>query len=283
MIAGITHFTSQTAAAAILDGWRQDLVRGDEIRRTDGPAEVMVRLYSRSGTNDPLEQEMAKYDKDITPERRPKGSTKKFRRTFPDDVFMLCGSKPQDAGEATNRLEMWRAYGDDGRGVALTTWWNGEQLHAEGLEILEVKYVTDFKDVKSKISALLDSQADQNESRREREKRRRQRMTLAARYKLRDYESEEEVRLVRFLGDKSGAVRAAGRNEIHLDATTGRLRMYIERPVKLGTTLTKLDITLGPRMLPNDVDRWENVGRWMLAQMGLSGGTVQKSQLQYIG
>ena len=58
MATGITHFTSQRAAAAILDRWRKDLIRNDQLkgdRRKEDPLkdeeiegrDVWVRLYSR--------------------------------------------------------------------------------------------------------------------------------------------------------------------------------------------------------------------------------------------
>ena len=98
-----------------------------------------------------------------------------------------------------------------------------------------------------------------------------------------DYETEQEVRLVCFLGDESGAVRRPGRKEIHFDSASGRLRTYIKRPVRLGVTLTGLDITLGPRIPEGDAQHWKAMGRWMLAQMGLSGPEVRQSTLKYIG
>ena len=285
---GITHFTSQFTAVAMLDGWRRDLIQGDmKGGEALGPAEVKIRLYGRSGMNDPREQRISEFGTDITSEKHPKGSEPQSRKTFPDDVFMLCGSKPQigETGEATNRLEMWRAYGDDGRGIALTTWWNTQQLKNEGLEIVEVEYASgsDLESIDQRIKSLLDSQRDESRDRNKREKLRMDRMKLGVGYKPCDYKSEEEVRLVCFLGDESGAVRKAGRKEIHLEVTKGRLRTYIERPVRLGRTLTGLDITFGPRMDPNEVRHWEKVVWWMLAQMGLSGGRVEKSKLKYIG
>ena len=286
MATGITHFTSQATAAAILDGWRRDLIGHDRADGRDlGPAEVKVRLYSRSGTNDPHEQKMAEAGTDVTKEKHPKGATAKSRNTFPDDVFMWCGSRPQvgEYGEATNRLEMWRAYGDDGRGVAFTTWWDIEKLKEEKLEIIEVKYLKNLNSIIKKMDILLNKQIDNNKDRMERQEIRMQRMKLGACHKHRDYKSEQEVRLVCFLGDESGAVRKGGRDEIHLEAPSGRLRTYIERPVRLGTTLKGLDITLGPRMMPGDVSHWKRLAEWMLAQMGLSGGEVRQSQLEYIG
>ena len=53
--------------------------------------------------------------------------------------------------------------------------------------------------------------------------------------------------------------------------------------MRLGTTLTGLDITLGPRMTPTDVMHWKKVGEWTLAKMGISGGRVEQSQLKYLG
>ena len=286
MITGITHFTSQRAAAAILEGWRKDLIAGDKLGDgSKGPPEIKIRLYSRSGTNDPHEQVMAEYGTDLTKQKHSGKATPKFRSTIPDDVFMWCGSKPQkgEKGEETNRLEMWRAYGDDGRGVALTTWWNDEQLKMEGLKIISIEYVPDLESIKSEMKELLDRQKDSRKSRSERDETRIRRLELGARHKHHDYESEQEVRLVCFLGDESGAVRKTGPKEIHFEAPNGRLRTYIERPIRLGTTLTGLDITLGPRMLPGDARHWERLSQWMLAQMGLSGGDVRQSQLEYIG
>ena len=294
MVRGITHFTSQFTAAAMLDGWRRDLIQGDmKGGKVLGPAEVKIRLYGRSGMNDPREQEISEFGTDITREKHPKGSEPQSRETFPDDVFMLCGSRPQigekpqvgETGEETNRLEMWRAYGDDGRGVALTTWWDPHQLKNEGLEIIKVEYLSDLglEDVDSQRKRLFGLQRDESKDRYEREKLRMERMNLEVSYKHCDYESEKEIRLVCFLGDESGSVRGAGRKEIHLEVMNGRLRTYIERPVRLGITLARLDVTLGPRMASNDKRHWEKVVRWMLAQMGLSGGSVQPSQLKYIG
>ena len=295
MYTGMTHFTSQAAAAAILDGWLRDLIRGERLdetrgdrmpkgetrRQNMGPPEIKVRLYSRSGTNDPREQRMAGYGTDTTKQKYPKEPQAKFRSTFPDDVFMWCGSKPLtgENGEAVDRLEMWRAYGDDGRGVALTTWWNVENIRMGGLDIVEINYLPDLSEIRSEMRKLLEEQGDLSKSRSDREKIRMKRMKLGACHKHLDYKSEEEVRMVCFLGDESAAVR----RDIRLEATSGRLRTYIERPVQVGTTLTGVDITLGPRMRCSDYKHWEKVGQWMLAQMGLSGGSVQQSQLEYIG
>ena len=109
MITGITHFTSQAAAAAILNGWCMTLSRQGS--RTGGPKEVNVRLHSRWGTNDSHEPHVAAYGKDVTTEKHPTAATPRSRNTFPDDVFMWCGSTPQseEQGELPNRLEMWRA------------------------------------------------------------------------------------------------------------------------------------------------------------------------------
>lgn len=287
---GITHFTSQPSAVAILDGWRRDLVEGDKRQsmapgeNSLGPLEVNLRLYSRWGTNDPLEQKLANSDFDIV---RSKNKSEQYRIVFPDDVYMLCGSKPQNgiSGETTDRLEMWRAYGDDGRGVALTTWWNDRELGSEGLEIIEIEYFSegDFGKRTAEIQRLYEEQKDQTKSRTVLEDIRRRRMSMVAGYKLKDYENEQEIRLVCFLGDESGAVRCAGRKELHFDSASGRLRTYIERPVRLGVTLTGLDITLGPRMPEGDAQHWVAMGQWMLAQMGISGGKVRQSTLKYIG
>ena len=277
---GITHFTSQASAAAIFEGWRRDLVRQDGLTGL-GAREVHVRLYSLAGTNDPTEQLMAEYGRDKTSSRDGERS----RGTFPDDIFILCGSEPQlgEDGEATNRLDLWRAYGDDGRGVALTTWWDPARLQAEGLEVRTVKYKPDLCAVKSRIKELIGAQGDDTKNRAQREEIRRERMILQAFCKHCDYASEKEVRLARLMGDESGVVRKEGPQEIHIDVSGGRLRPYIEWPVGLGTALTRIDVTFGPRMARANAQNWEKLVQWMTAQMGLSGGRVAQSRLQYIG
>ena len=112
MTTGITHFTSQAAAAAILDGWCMDLTRSNSPK--NGSREIQVRLYSRWGTNDPREPRTAESGTDLTLRKHPKSGPAQSRMTFPDEVFMCCGSTPQrgDEGETTDRLEMWRAYGE---------------------------------------------------------------------------------------------------------------------------------------------------------------------------
>ena len=288
--AGITHFTSRASAISIMDGWRKDLSEGNPRRNPgaesaiSGPPEVKLRLYGRWGTNDPWEQRIAKGGMDIV---RGKHRPEKTRLVFPDTTFMACGSKPQigSDGETADRLEMWRAYGDDGHGVALTTWWNQERLREDGLEIIEVAYLSaaDFESKLEKLDELHAEQMDESKSRAEREEVRRCRARMAAGCKIRDYEAEQEVRLVCFLGDESSAVSGPGPKELHFASADGRLRTWIERPVRLGVTLTGLDITLGPRMPDGDVQHWTAMGDWMLRQMGLSGGQVRQSKLQYVG
>ena len=289
---GITHFTSLASAVAILEGWRRDLVEGerhpaDQRNETVGPQEIKLRLYSRWGTNDPLEQNIANGETEIASAKHRRDGNTQFRNVFPDTTYMMCGSKPQGGsdGETIDRLELWRAYGDDGKGVAFTTWWNEEQLSREGLEIVEVDYLSkpELDENRKKIERLYGDQKEENKSRAEREKHRRARMQLEAGCKHNDYKAEQEVRLVCYLGDESGAMRRPGNKEIHLEAAKGRLRTYIERPVRLGVTLTGLDITLGPRILPADVGHWIRMGRWMLSQFELSGGKVRRSELGYIG
>lgn len=282
---GITHFTSQAAAASIIDGW----LRGQPSGREDhlgGSSEVRLRLYSRSGMNDPAEQAVAEYGSDVTASKRVSKSGEKQRNTVPDDTFLMCGTVPQtgDKGEAVNRLDMWRAYGDDGKGVAITTWWDTAWLQrVDGLEIIQVKYTANIDDIKLEAESLLQIQADQDKSRSEREKIRKRRMRLEIEHKHTDYESEREVRLACFLGDESGAVLGARGKEIRLDATNGRLRTFIERPIQVGTSLKKVDITLGPRLTESETRHWQRMAQWALARMSLSGGTVQRSELQYIG
>ena len=164
--------------------------------------------------------------------------------------------------------------------MALTTWWDVGRLEEEGLEILKVEYLDDLSSMKSDLVTLIAEQGDQTKTRNEREEKREARAKLEARHKHCDYASEKEVRLVYFLGDESGSV--IGSN-FRFEASGGRLRSYIERPVRLGTTLTGMDIAFGPRMTKSDVMHWTKVGEWALAQMGLSGGRVAKSHLKYLG
>ena len=52
----MTHFTSQAAAARILDGWRHEMLsRPDSTPEYEGAKELSLRLYSRYGMNDPTE------------------------------------------------------------------------------------------------------------------------------------------------------------------------------------------------------------------------------------
>ncbi len=281
LLTGITHFTSQAAAASILDGWLREL-SSDRKDRLKGPPDVTLRLYSRSGMNDPTEQTIAEYVSDVTMSK----SGERRRDTVPDDSFLMCGTEPQSGkkGEAANRLDMWRAYGDDGKGVAITTWWDAAHLQRiDGLEIIQVEYTKDTDNIKREAESLLQSQADHGKSQSDREMIRKRRMRLEAKHKHTDYESEREVRLACFLGDESGAILAARGKGVRLDATSGRLRTFIERPIQVGTSLKKMDITLGPRLTENETRHWQKMAQWVLARMSLSGGTVQRSELKYIG
>ena len=282
---GITHFTSQSVAAAIFDGWLRD-IRSNE-HQTE-PIEINLRLYSRSGMNDPMEQKISEYGSDVTVSKRSTDSDTKQRNTVPDDAFLMCGTAPQTGkkGEALNRLDMWRVYGDNGKGVAITTWWDSERIkEIEGLEIIEVDYDSNLDHIKCCVNKLLKDQTESSKSQSERDSIRKQRLRLEIGHKHKDYKSENEVRLACFLGDESGAVLGSMGKEIHLDATSGRLRTFIERPVQVGTSLSlyKVDITLGPRQTGNEVRHWQRVAQWVLARMRLSGGTVRRSELQYIG
>ena len=162
----------------------------------------------------------------------------------------------------------------------MTTWWNVKELKVEGLEILKVVYLPELSTVHAKIDQLMEQQRDLAKDMSSRENIRMERMRLEALHKHRDYESEQEVRLVYFLGDESGSVH---RHNFRFEASGGRLRSFIERPVRLRNSLTKLDITLGPTMNRNDVSHWKRVGDWTLRQMGVSGGRVEQSQLKYLG
>ena len=279
METGIVHFTSQSVAAAIFDGWLRDI--RSKIHQS-GPIEVKFRLYSRSGMNDPMEQAISEYGSDTTANR----VDTKRRNAVPDDSFLMCGTMPQigEKGEAVNRLDMWRAYGDNGKRVAITTWWDSERtMNKEGLEFIEVNYDSDIDHIKRCVNSLLKEQADPSKSQSERDRIRKQRLRLEVGHKHKDYESENEVRLVYFLGDASGELLGHRGKEMQLDASNGRLRAFIERPIQVGESLKKIDITLGPRLTENEVRHWQRITQWVLSRIGLSGGTVQQSELLYIG
>ena len=109
----MTHFTSQTAAAAILDGWRHEILEQDSASKF-GPKELSLRLYSRYGMNDPTEY--------LHEPRKAGDGSGRSRLVFPDTAFIYCGAKEID-DEALDRLDLWRAYGADGHGIAITTIW----------------------------------------------------------------------------------------------------------------------------------------------------------------
>ena len=224
---------------------------------------------------------MSEYGTDVKANR----SDTQRRNTVPDDSFLMCGAIPQIGakGEAVNRLDMWRAYGDDGKGVAITTWWDSERIKFEGLEIIKVDYDSDLDKIKRRVKKMLKDQADPRKSQSERDRIRKQRLRLEIGHKHKDYKSENEVRLVYFLGDESGALLQSKGKEIHVDATNGRLRTFVERPFRVGESLKQIDITLGPRQTENEVRHWQRVSQWVLARMRLSGGDVRQSELQYIG
>ena len=137
----MTHFTTQGTAARILDGWRHEVLRQTSASEDFGPKELSLRLYSRYGMNDPTE-----YLHDPRTagggigSQREDGSSR-TRLVFPDTAFIYCGAREID-DEALDRLDLWRAYGANGHGIAITTIWSKKGLADDGFDILNVKYVT---------------------------------------------------------------------------------------------------------------------------------------------
>ena len=104
----MTHFTSQDAAAQILDGWRQEILLQTGDSDSFGPKELSLRLYSRYGMNDPTEHlhESRKAGGGIGSQSG--GRSSRNRLVFPDAAFIYCGSK-EIQNEHLNRLDHWRA------------------------------------------------------------------------------------------------------------------------------------------------------------------------------
>ena len=142
----MTHFTSQAAAAGILDGWRHEILKQDSGSKF-GPKELSLRLYSRYGMNDPTEY--------LHEPRKAGDGSSRSRLVFPDTAFIYCGAREIE-DEALDRLDLWRAYGADGHGIAITTIWSKKGLADDGLDILKIKYVTTprFEKLKNEYEKL---------------------------------------------------------------------------------------------------------------------------------
>ena len=188
--------------------------------------------------------------------------------------------------ESLDRLDFWRSYGANGHGIAITTTWSRRGLAADGLDLLEVKYVDDEelaknrrryvrlqREIEKAIAAKNNIKAA---------KLHKKRVTLEVGYKGADYESEDELRIVYYAGDKSGAVPPV----LNFSAESGRLRAYVTRKVKVGVgqTLSGLYVTIGPRVPAYEVSHWQMMVDWTVRQVGLSGGRLTcQSQLTYVG
>ena len=129
----MTHFTSQEAAAQILDGWRHEMLKQTSASEEFGPKELSLRLYSRYGMNDPTEylHDPRKAGGGIGSQRED--GLSHSRLVFPDTAFIYCGSR-EIKNEALDRLDLWRAYGADGKGIAITTIWSKKGLADDGFE-----------------------------------------------------------------------------------------------------------------------------------------------------
>ena len=234
----MTHFTSQAAAAGILDGWRHEILNQPSTAKF-GPKELSLRLHSRYGMNDPTEY--------IHDPRVAGTGSGRSRLVFPDTAFICCGAREIE-DESLDRLDLWRAYGADGRGIAMTTIWNKKGLVDDGLDILEVEYVSTarFEELRNRYRRL-QTEIDQAVADKDRDKAKelhRQRMKLEVGYKGLDYESEKELRIVYYAGDESGVVLPI----LTFSAENDRLRAYVTRKVKIGVgqTLSGLYVTIGP-------------------------------------
>ena len=272
----MTHFTSQTAAAAILDGWRHEILEQDSASKF-GPKELSLRLYSRYGMNDPTEY--------LHEPRKAGDGSGRSRLVFPDTAFIYCGAKEID-DEALDRLDLWRAYGADGHGIAITTIWSRKGLADDGFDILKVKYVTTdrFEKLKDQYEEL-QTEIEKAIAAKEDDKARKlhiKRMELEVGYKGADYKSEDELRIVYYAGDKSGVVPPI----LTFSAESGRLRAYVTRKVKVGVgqTLSGLYVTIGPRVPEYEASHWKMMADWTVRQLGLSGSRwACQSELTYVG
>ena len=272
----MTHFTSQTAAAAILDGWRHEIQKQDSVPKF-GPKELSLRLYSRYGMNDPTEY--------LHEPRKAGDGSGRSRLVFPDTAFICCGAREIE-NEALDRLDLWRAYGADGHGIAITTIWSKKSLADDGLDILKVEYVTTARFEKLKIQyEELQVQIDKAVVDKDKDRAKelhKQRMKLEVGYKGSDYKSEDEFRIVYYAGDESGVVPPI----LTFSAESGRLRAYVTRKVKvgMGQTLAGLYVTIGPRVPEYEASHWKMMADWTVRQLGLSGPRwTCQSELTYVG
>ena len=272
----MTHFTSQAAAAGILDGWRHEILNQDSASKF-GPKELSLRLYSRYGMNDPTEY--------LHEPRKAGHGSSRSRLVFPDTAFIYCGAREIE-DEALDRLDLWRAYGADGHGIAITTLWSEKGLADDGFDILKVKYVTTarFEKLKNQYENLqtqIDKAMVDKDMDRAKELH-KQRMNLEVGYKGSDYKSEDELRIVYYAGDESGVVPPI----LTFSAESGRLRAYVTRKVKVGVgqTLSGLYVTIGPRVPEYEASHWTMMADWTVRQLGLSGGRLAcQSELTYVG
>ena len=281
----MTHFTTQGTAARILDGWRHEVLSQTSASEDFGPKELSLRLYSRYGMDDPTEylHDPRKAAGGIGSQREDGSS--RSRLVFPDTAFIFCGSREIE-NEALDRLDSWRAYGADGKGIAITTTWSKIGLTEDGLDILNVKYVPtaqldELKNQYEKLQTEIDKAiADKNDNKtRDLHKKR---MELEVGYKGADYKSENEIRIVYYAGDQSGVVPPI----LKFSAESGRLRAYVTRKVKVGVgqTLSGLYVTIGPRVPEYEASHWKMMADWTVRQLGLSGSRwACQSELPYVG
>ena len=188
--------------------------------------------------------------------------------------------------EALDRLDLWRAYGANGHGIAITTTWSKKGLADDGFDVLEVKYVDDAELAKHRRRYVrLQRQIEKAIAAKEGDKAARfhkKRMNLEVGFKGTDYESEGELRIVYYAGDKSGDVSQI----LNFSAEGGRLRAYVTRKVKVGVgqTLSGLYVTIGPRVPEYEASHWKMMADWTVRQLGLSGGRLaRQSELTYVG
>ena len=281
----MTHFTSQAAAAQTLDGWRHEILKQPSSSEKFGPKELSLRLYSRYGMNDPTE--LVHNPREVTGgigSQREDGS-RRSRLVFPDTAFIYCGSKEME-NEALDRLDSWRAYGADGKGIAITTLWSKKGLGNDGLDILKVKYVFTDQLAENKIRcATLQTEIDNATKANHTEKAKalhKERMDLEVGYKVSDYQAENEIRIVYYAGDQSSVVPPI----LAFSAESGRLRAYVTRKVKvgIGQTLSGLYVTIGPRVPKYEASHWKMMADWTVRQLGLSGSRLTcQSELTYVG
>ena len=282
----MTHFTSQSAAAAILDGWRQEILKQASASVSKfGPKELSLRLYSRYGMNDPTEHLHNPRTATGGIGSRRGGGASRTRLVFPDTTFIYCGAR-EIKDESLDRLDLWRAYGANGHGIAITTTWSKKGLADDGFDILKVKYVDNAELAKNrKRYVRLQSDIDKAIAAKRVDRAatlHKRRMDLEVGYKGADYESEDELRIVFYAGDKSGVVPPI----LNFSAESGRLRAYVTRKVKVGVgqTLSGLYVTIGPRVPAYEASHWRMMADWTVRQLGLSGGRLaRQSQLNYVG